>query len=301
MASISFKDLEITLNGVHLLTDSAIISQDSNPSPGNLIGYNKPITYPNAGLKTSLLISYITENNDPSFVAASAMKLSQTSVSPIPIFMGGLTGNFYLESFKLSCLPNEPVKTLANYLCFTQLPQSTLGVLLTQGGDYFALNSTGDQLILGLGAFGGFETQSSQALTGYNLLNGSGIIHYWSCNAVSDTNTGSLLQFAYNLRAGIEPTYIIGSNEPSQVNLLSLQEEFDLMMEAADVLKYGPQDAPNYFGNFDKILLNNISSLWGAIKYTLTLPLSGSFINSVKSTINEEQLVTFNVGIIKNY
>ncbi len=257
---------------MHLLTDSAIISQDSNPSPGNLIGYNKPITYPNAGLKTSLLISYITENNDPSFVAASAMKLSQTSVSPIPIFMGGLTGNFYLESYKISCLPNEPVKTLANYLCFNQLP-----------------------------SFTGFQTQATGALTGYNLLSGSGIIHYWSCNAVSDTNTGSLLQFAYNLRAGIEPTYIIGSNEPSQVNLLSLQEEFDLMMEAADVLKYGPQDAPNYFGNFDKILLNNISSLWGAIKYTLTLPLSGSFINSVKSTINEEQLVTFNVGIIKNY
>ena len=63
--NISFRDVEINISGTRVLADSASLDQSASPTPAYALGFNEPVsTFPTAGLKNNIQISYLLNYKD---------------------------------------------------------------------------------------------------------------------------------------------------------------------------------------------------------------------------------------------
>jgi hypothetical protein len=272
---IQFNQCEVSINGQKIMAESASISEQNSINPDVIIGNYIPIDYsPTDGIKNSFDINYNVEtNNEPNYIISTGLKTYSTGYSPAIIIIGGITGSGYLQSYTLQVSPNNNIKGSVNFISFHELQ-------------------------------GNLIAQPSSNLSQYNVLNRSGLGHYWTTQAINQDNsaTGSIIQMDYSFKANWNPVYPIGQSIPSQVLLLNAQETFNFVSEFSTHIKYTGENANTALNNFNSFKINNLSFLWDNSQiYSLNFPISGGIINSNKIDIKTDSLITISNSITKFY
>lgn len=272
---LSFKDCEVSVSGSHLIADSASISQENSVSPVYSIRYNGPITMaPNNSIKNRIQIDYTVETNqEPNFYLAKNIRDYVFDDYPVEIIIGGITGNGYLASYNLNIEPNNTIKASVTYNTYEELE-------------------------------GEISNQPASAVAGYNLLNGSGVGHYWTTYAKlgNETATGSLLQGNYSFRASWSPIYTIGQASPSQVKFLNAEENFSFLSEYNLYVTFSGDEFTSKFTDVEMIEINNISSDWSsANNNSLKIyPASGTIVNHGVEFTQSSPILS-QTDIVKHY
>ena len=271
--SLKFDKCEVIVDNKKIIADSASLSEETSTQPAYVIGHKNIIDQPPVGgLRNSLQLNYLMEtNNEPNYYIISGLKESNGSDSPVVISIGGITGSYYLDGYNFSITPNNLVKVNASYISYENLT-------------------------------GNFSEQSSSV--GYNLLNNSGLAHYWTTTAISNpdlTSTGSVISFNYNFKPNWEPIYAIGKPSPLQVSLINAQENFDIATETLTHIPFSGKTPTSFFNDFNSFKLKNISTLWGDTENSLTFDLESGIVTSNKVEITQDNVILVNTTVNKYY
>lgn len=208
---------------------------------------------PSGPVTHTLSISYVLKTeSEPNYQIYNSLKNLSDSSSHVPvnIKMGGISGDFYLNSYSVSSSPNMLSTAQANYISFSKTldgylndaKQSNYEFLTTESGEDF-ITEDGSALII---------TEGSLDYVGEytGLANGWTTFLYENGSIAQDP----VYDFNYSFQAEWEPSYIIGSKIPSQVDLMNYRESISLVREVYTKPKFSGEDiylSQDETGNFD--------------------------------------------------
>lgn len=210
---ISFEQCDVTINGTGIVAESAILESNAPLAAAPILGHTYPYAYAKQGfIRTSAQINYVIESDrEPNFGMVTFHKnyTGEAGINPIPIVVGGVTGQFYLNSWSLSSSEHEPIKASVSYIGFTPLSGSL--------------------------------AQKSNTVQ-YNVGSGSGFAHVYiaqlSMRFQNDGNQNALVTrytsknifaFNYEFRTSLNPVHVIGSKYPSEVKHFGAQESVRIL------------------------------------------------------------------------
>ncbi len=170
--SLQFNKINLSVNGLNILAESASLSQESVQKPLYAINNSLPYDYSPNSLKNTLSITYFVEViNEPNYAIISGLKSSNfTGNSQTVINLGGIIFTGYLSKLSFTVAPIQTIKAQASYDIFTPIT-------------------------------GNFSQTSSPDGNLYNLANGSGLSNYFSvflCSGNTNVINSNILQFDYS-------------------------------------------------------------------------------------------------------
>lgn len=223
-------------------------------------GFSKYV--PNGPVTHNLSISYVLKTErEPNYQIYNSLRnlSDSSSYDPVNIKMGGISGDFYLNSYSVSSSPNNLTTAQANYISFSKALDGYLEDIVDTGIEYVS-NYTG----------------FSNGWTTYFYENGV-------------ESQDPIYDFNYSFQAEWEPSYIIGSKEPSQVDLLSHTENLSLVREIYTKPKFSGEDiymSQDQTGDFNGTAKDANLRIYGLYKLCdgsgdyLSFALSGANITS---------------------
>lgn len=291
--ALNFHKCKVSVSGIsgyYLLAESASIDENNNLSPLYSIGYSGPIknNIPINPIKNSFRISYFLESpNEPNYYLSNSLKNYNTSIFPIEIIVGGITGDAYLDNYSIEFQENELVKTNVEYSIYNKLRGN-------KENQIFGFVS--EDMMLDYPGLGGFGTINHR---------GSGLAHSWTtyCKSFDNLISGNVLSLNYNFRANWQPIYKIGSSELSQIELLNSQETFNFVTEYNLHTSYSGEFLSGKIPEISVIEINPLSGLNNHIDENNKLflyPGSGT-VTYIQTEIKEGDIITSQINVIKNY
>lgn len=225
---IYWDNVDIIIGGTTgIVAENASLSSKNSLVPIYSIGNRGTHNIsPNGPVTHSFSFSYVlTVNDDPNFFIASGIKniADDTTYTPIPIEINGLTGFGYLKSLSYQARPNDIIRANATYESYINLSGSAY-VDQSYSGDYKNTNN---------------------------------IAHGWT--TYFSTQNGYFEAPIYNLNYEFEsnwsPRYTIGKKEAAQVTFLSAREIVSIDQETYTPIQFSGEDG------LGSILENNTSGL----------------------------------------
>lgn len=261
------RNCNIRINNTGIMAQNVTLNSSNSVVPVQSVGKRGFDRYvPNGPVTHTLSIDYVLKTErEPNYQIYSSLKnLSDSSShSPALISIGGISGNFYLNSYSVSSSPNNISKAQASYVNFD----------LSLSGN---LNDNIDNSVEYVGETTGFA-------------NGWTTFLYENAELSQDP----VYDFGYNFQAEWEPTYLIGSKTASQVDLMNYRESISLIREVYTKPKYSGEDiylSQNESGDFDGTNRDLDLRIYGLYRLCngtgdfLSFSLSGANITS--STVN---------------
>lgn len=249
------------------MAQSVTLNSSNSVVPVQSVGKRGFAKYvPNGPVTNTVSISYVLKTErEPNYQIYNTLKnlSDSSSYSPVEIKMGGISGNFYLNSYSVSSSPNNTSTAQANYINY----DLNLSGHLNDQKDY-SLDYTGD--------YEGFGNGWTTFLYENNSL-----------------TQDPVYDFGYSFQAEWEPTYLVGSKTPSQVDLMSYQESISLIREVYTKPKFSGENiylSQNETGDFDGTYKDANLRIYGLYKLCdgsgdyLSFALSGA--NITASTVN---------------
>lgn len=287
------RNCNIRINNTGIMAQNVTLNSSNSVVPVQSVGKRGFDRYvPNGPVTHTLSIDYVLKTErEPNYQIYNSLKnLSDSSShSPALISIGGITGNFYLNSYSVSSSPNNISKAQASYVNFdlslsgylNDSKQDNYSILTTESGEDI---ETEDGLSL-------FMTEGSLDYAGdYDgFANGWTTFLYENAELSQDP----VYDFGYSFQAEWEPTYLIGSKTASQVDLMNYRESISLIREVYTKPKYSGEDiylSQNESGDFDGTNRDLDLRIYGLYRLCngtgdfLSFSLSGANITS--STVN---------------
>lgn len=200
---IFFNNCDVRVNGTGLMAESVSLSSQNSLRPIRPLGRKAQTSIePDGAISSDLSVSYYIEVGQD-LGRAEVLQMKATTdfetLTPRQITIAGITGNFYLQSYKIRVSPNEAVKADVTYKSFEPLS--------------------------------GQVTEKINDITfptGY-----TGLAHYWTSEIHSDAGVVNvpIFNFAYSFNARIDPVYTLGRKGPNQVLLISSEEEINVLKD----------------------------------------------------------------------
>ncbi len=251
-----FTDCHVFVGATGIAASSASITQENTLRPINPLNYKGITQEISAGpLKTIFKLNYQFDiDSAPVFHLASGLKniTQHLNYEGVAVSVGGISGGCYLENYSFKISPNQPVSAEASFVSF--VPTS-----------------------------GDLRTGASGSLLP-NASNGSGLLHGWGLQVLSgntDVSTFPFYEFGYNFKADWKPIYAIGSASPIQIQLLGIEENFNLISDFFRAVTFSGEDVSVSISGVDSVRLNNLSFVFGANNArSFFIPLSGAKVKS---------------------
>lgn len=194
---IFFNNCDIRFNGSGLMAEKISLSSDNSLLPIRPLGKKSQTSIePNGAIVSKLNVSYVVEiGKDIGHFELNKAKFTTgfENLTPITVVAAGISGGFYLQSYKIDIRPNEIVKADASYISYEPL-----------------------------------SGQISQKPNSLTYASGfSGLAHFWTTEIHSDSGKVSMpiFDFSYSFEANLEPIYVLGRKYPKQILLISSEEE----------------------------------------------------------------------------
>lgn len=222
--SLYFNNCAVYVDNSGILADSVSLSSENGISKVNLLGYkdgfNKVIVGP---VQNNLNLNYFPEtSNEPIFSTCQYLSTGYENFNILPqqIVIGGVSGQFYLQSYNLSINPNEIIKSSASFIGYSEMSGS-----FTENQSYTYQNTAS---------------------------NGNFVTFYKDSNIVPVR----VYDFNYQLEASWTPEYVLGQTSPLQVQLSEKTETIRLTNDTfSKVLYSGQSFLQNYSNTFNKIVI----------------------------------------------
>lgn len=268
---LTFNNCGVFISGQPILADNISISERSNFTPIIHGGFsNIKMVSPINQTEQTIQIDYLLETNDINHKLINQIRNYDFSSVPVSISVAGLTNNGYPTSFSLEILPNDTIKASISYICYS-------------------------------GFIGNLTSQSTTAYTGFNVLNSSGIGHYWTTYFKNNSSTGSVIQGNYNLSLNWKPLFKVNQTAPFAVKFLNGEESFNFLSEYESRINYTGEDFSSKFTDFKVIEINPISDTVGITGSKITLYPESGRINENRININSQNFILNETNIIKYY
>lgn len=221
---IYFDQIDIVVDGTGILCEGFALDSTNTLSPAYSVGYKGTINQiPTDAIKNTIKINYLPKlDNEPIFAQINKIKTitgsSYTEYSGINIIFGGVTGrNCFLDTFNLQSSPNQLVRGNASFTT------------------YFPLSGT---------------LRAKPSNTTIQNLSGQ-IPHGWTTHIISGTSylTAPVYDFSYDFSADWEPTYILGNEEPIQIDLLQGSERMTFLRDIYHHVQFSGETPQNESSN----------------------------------------------------
>lgn len=273
---IFFNNCDVRVNGTGLMAESVSLSSQNSLSPIRPLGKKAQTSLePEGPISSDLSVSYYIEvGKDLGYFEVSGMKATTNfeNLSPRTIIVAGVTGSFYLTSYKLTISPNEAVKADVTYRSFEPLSGQ--------------IAPKPNNLIYA---------------TGF-----SGLAHNWTSEIYSDVGTVNvpIFNLAYSFNATMTPVYTLGRKYPKQVLLISSEEEMTIVKD-----QYRPIDFYGLSGcqEFDDCINNPRLRLYplgkicdGATGTYMEFDMSGASIHASNLSVGVNDFVKAEI-VMKRY
>jgi len=280
------KNCNISINNTGIMAQSVSINSSNSTFPVQSIGKKGFSRYiANGPITHSVSIDYILKTDDePNYNIFNSIKshINSSSFQKCDIVMGGISGSFYLDSYSVSSSPNNLTTAKATYISFEESLSGYLNDSKITDGSLNYVGST----------------------TGFS--NGWSTYFYEN----EELSQSSVYDFSYSFRASWEPSYVMGSRVPSQVDLMEYSESISVVRDiytkpvfSGDPL-YFSQDISGNFNGTNRNSELRVYGLWklcGGDGSFLNFSLSGSSITS--STVSYSlgdtiltETTAFNIG-----
>lgn len=270
---IYFNNCDIRINGTGLMAESVSLSSQNSLRPIRPLGRKAQTSIePDGAISSELNATYFVEvGKDLGYAESSGMKQTTDfeNLTPKTIVIAGVTGSFYLKSYRLTINPNEPVKADVNYVSFEPL----------SGG----VSAKPNEL----------EYPSSF----------SGLAHYWTTEIHSNAGTLSvpIFNFGYTFSANLAPIYVLGKKYPKQILLISSEEQVSIVKD-----QYRPIDFYGLSGceEFDDCINNPRLRLYplgkicnGETGNYMEFDMSGASVESSNLSINVDDFAKAEISM----
>lgn len=287
------KNCNVFINGTGLMVQSASINSSNSTFPVQSIGkrgFSKYIA--NGPITHSISLDYILKtDNEPNYQIYNQIKdhVNSSTFQECELVIGGISGSFYLDSYSVSSSPNNLTTARASYISF----EETLGGYLNDyKRDAYTLLTTesGSEIETEDGMYV-LITEDSPNYVG----NSSEFANGWSTYFYENNELvqNSVYDFSYSFQSTWEPSYIIGSKIPSQVDLMGYSESITVLRDIYTKPIFSGEElyfSQNISGDFDGVARGSelrVYGLWKLCNGTgdfLNFSLSGASINS--SSVN---------------
>lgn len=264
---IEFQNCEVIINKSGILAESASLASTSPLSPLYALGRRSAICESPVGqFATTLNVSYIPETIwEPNLEIIADLKTAHNNFTYpfITGSVGGVTGDFYLQSYNLRSVPNEPNKATVSYVGFKHISGSL---------------------------------QDKQAATIFDPLNSTGTMHGWvTFPNMYSTNSAPIYEFQYDFRANWLPIYTLGNIYPTQVQLIGGAETLAFVRDVHSGILFSGESSVTHL---DLSLTNSAVLLTGLSYINATASGKGYIIDCSGSAISIEIVAVLN-DIIK--
>lgn len=269
---IRFDNIDVILGSSGILADSASISSSNNLQNFYSIGNYESVIAPNGPVIHDITIDYTLKLKDQSlFTYLSEIKQNVSGIAGIRFEIGGLYGNGYITSLKMSSSENAPISCSVSFSCFH-------------------------------GLSGTYESKRQSVSYDKNREN---IAHAWTTYFLIDTSLyPSTYEFSYDISVGWSPVYIVGSKTPYSVLLNEVEENISFVTDSYIPIDFSGvnlvnrgilSDLPN------SLQLNSLSYLWGPSSLSLAFDLREMQIKSIDSSFSTNDFGRFRVTAGKYY
>lgn len=200
---IFFNNCDVRINGTGLMAESVSLSSENSLRAIRPLGKKAQTSItPEGSIVSNLNVSYFIEvGKDLGYREVSGMKETTDfeNLTPRTIVAAGITGTFYLKSYKITLSPNEIVKADVSYISFEPLEGQ--------------ISQKPDDLLFA---------------TGF-----TGLAHYWTSEIHSDVGALNIpiFNFAYDFQATLMPIYTLGRKYPKQVLLIESEENVNIVKD----------------------------------------------------------------------
>jgi hypothetical protein len=254
MPLISYKDVDVVINGSGILASNVSLSTNNTLSPINVLGYQNPINQTNDGpIKSTLSINYYLDTSfDANYNKIQSLKNYNNDIYHDNISFAGISGAFYLDTFEISAEENQMVRCNATYSCYNKLS----GTL-----------------------------QQKTNTINYNATNNSGLANAWTVFISNQSNytTNPTYSFGYSFSNSWKPIYSLGNVFPTQIVFLGAIESFSFERNQYTGVLFSGQSATDYLAidpSGHELQIFGLAYIKGISNYYITLGLSGAKITS---------------------
>lgn len=274
---IYYDQCDAIINGTGILATDASISNNASLTPIRVIGKRGILTQsPVDDITSTLQINYFFEiNNDPNFSIVEDIKaffLKDEIYKPKPIVIGGVSGEYYLNSYSIKALPNEAVMASASYLSFG-------------------------------GLSGNFITKNPNIL--YNKSNGGDIGAFVFITNLTNFSTNKNLSFDYSFTCNWQPINVIGVRKVKEVKLLSAQEVIKVKKENYyNVTFSGEKASSALFGGNENDSVKIYGFSFAVDNNTANareISLSGFRVNQTAVNVSVDNFLLSDISFVKYY
>ena len=276
---INFNEIDVTVNGTGILSENATVSANNNLF--SVYGLGRRNLAPQAingpfqgNMQFDYILDIAYEPNQP---------ITTTLKNTFPLFhhepsrisIAGLTGFAYLDSYSINISPNNPGKATASYTTFTPFS----GALAPKKGN-FPYNTSG---IIALS-------------------------HGWSTKISTSDEAFSFptFEFNYNFQANWQPVYVIGKTIPTQIHLMSIEENISISKDFYKNIQLAGQEGWQFlnfgFGpNANISLVALYGETIGGQPPVINININGMKVTSSKLSAGLNDIVKNTVELRRNY
>ena len=209
---IFFEKCDVSINGTGILAETASISSNAQQTPVTVLGFRSPQGFTTAGnFQNSVELNYFFEvYKEPSYKILNQTKNNLLNPPPVTIVIGGISGTYYLENYRVQVSEHQPVMVTASFVGFSMLSGS--------------LTDSPDRSIYTTGFHTGIANYYSSfvSLKYVSPYDVSSVFYYLY-------EPSSFSSCSYAFKNSIQPIYTIGSFYPIEVKQMSAEETIEII------------------------------------------------------------------------
>jgi len=209
---IFFEKCDVLINGTGILAESASLSVDTPFASVDVLGTHFSQGYVNLGnLQNSVELSYFLETTkEPNRLILNQIKENRLVVPTTTLTIGGLSGSFYLDTYRVQVVEHQPVMVTVSYVGFVPISGS--------------LTNSTNQTLYTTGFHTGIANYYSTTAT-LKYINPTDPSNIYSV-LLDSTNFESC---SYNFKNNLQPIYAIGSLYPIDIKQMAAEETVEII------------------------------------------------------------------------
>lgn len=270
-----FDNCDVAINRSGIMATSASISATNSLTPLQSIGYQSNINQsPNDSIRNITQINYIPEiNNEQNYLTLQSLKTLKNTIpyTGNRIEIAGVVQEFcFLTNYSLKLFPNGMSEASVQYESYWPLCANQ--VKMKEGRFNYDADGT--------------------------------IPHGWGAIITSSQNDGEIYEFNYSFKPTWSPVYSIGNKYPSQVELMAVEETFNLSTNIfQEPSFYGIDLENNIITGNSNIKLYDLTKICypNEIVDHLSFSISGAKIRDCELSVSVGDILRTNISAFNYY
>ena len=274
---VFFNNCDIRVNGTGVMAQNASITSQSPVIGMRTLGRNRAHVTAGGTYQNLLRFTYVINlDQDPCFASVTDLKNTKnfTGLSPETIEVAGITGSYYLQDYSIAVKPNEVAVASVSYVGY----ELVTGTIRNKSSNYNFIQS-------------GF----------------SGLAHSWTSKITSDDGDLEvpIYDFSYDLKVGLNPIYVLGKKFPTQVQLLTTEEEMLVVRDEYQALTWYGTSGCKLFdscSNNPKVKVMKLANFCNEnIDNGMIFDVSNSTFESAGINVDTNDFVSVNLAATRYY